>query len=637
MAVTGAAQSSSNPAGEPERPGPSIKPGKAATDPAPAVPAAAVNAPTAAEPTAAKPGPEPVAEPPTPSTPPSDVVQPSSAGAATPVPPAPVETEPSAAPVEPEPPAAPAEIERPAPPQGGSPAAPPPPVPPVVVGPRRSRALLVAAAIVGAVLLVGGTSVAVLRPGPVAGWLGAAPQSQAPSPTPEPTPGPVLAGLTVDAPAPTTAGLTQALDQVITDSGLGGRVHISVADMATGAVLFSREPTMMTMPASTTKLVTAVTVLAAVGPAHRIATRVVAGAQPGEVVLVGGGDPTLAVDGTGFYAGAARLDELAAATRTALGETAPSKVTVDSSLFSGPPFGPGWDDDIPAGGYAAAITALMVDGGRIDPRASKGWAPRSATPDLAAGQAFARALGLPADAVVTAPAGYLDQLAGSPGQPAGGTGQISNETAPSGPAWVDPAASSGTPGAELARVESPPMISLVETMLADSDNVVAEALARQVAIAKGEPASFAGAAAAMDAVLVDLGLPAEQSDLSDGSGLSRANRLTPALLTRLTVLAGDGSRPELAGLFSGLPVAAWSGTLQGRYQSTAAPQRAGAGVVRAKTGSLSGVNSLAGTVMTADGRLLAFAVLADAVPLYIDQAQAALDRIAATLASCGCR
>jgi len=517
---------------------------------------------------------------------------------------------------------------------------------------RHRRARLLIAAVAGAVLLAGGTSIAVLQPGPVAGWLGAAEVSPSPSTSTEPTPGPVLAGLAADAPIPTAAGLTETLDKAISRSGLGDRVHVSVRDMTTGAVLYGREPAVLTVPASTTKLVTAATVLAAVGPTHRIPTRVVAGAAPGEVVLVGGGDPTLSIDDTGFYPGAARLDVLAAATRTALGDTAPTKVLIDSSLFSGPAFGPGWDDDIPTGGYAAAITALMVDGARTDPAAAKGWAPRSAAPDLAAGRAFARALGLPVDAVDTTPAGYTRQLSGSAAQPVGDADAVAGaptSSATGQPATGQPATpdrSSGAnpdqptevgPGAELARIESPPMARLVEMMLSDSDNVLAEALARQVAIARGEPASFAGAAAAMDAVLAELGLPAEQSDLYDGSGLSRSNRVTPGLLTELTVLAGSGDRPALTGLFSGLPVAAWSGTLQGRYQTADAPQRIGAGVVRAKTGSLSGINALAGTVTTADGRLLAFAVLADEVPLLIDAAQAGLDRIAASLAGCGCR
>jgi D-alanyl-D-alanine carboxypeptidase/D-alanyl-D-alanine-endopeptidase (penicillin-binding protein 4) len=66
---------------------------------------------------------------------------------------------------------------------------------------------------------------------------------------------------------------------------------------------------------------------------------------------------------------------------------------------------------------------------------------------------------------------------------------------------------------------------------------------------------------------------------------------------------------------------------------------AGAGVVRAKTGTLTSVSTLAGLVQDKDGRLLAFALLADRVgPTTADteRAEAALDRAASALASCGC-
>ena len=151
------------------------------------------------------------------------------------------------------------------------------------------------------------------------------------------------------------------------------------------------------------------TVLKARGPGYRIATRAVAGANPGEVVLVGGGDPTLAVDKSGFYPGAARLDT--SPRRSSRRSAAPPRpgCVVDSSLFPGPVHGPGWDADIPTGGFGASITALMTDGARRDPvRARKtfadshGAAERYAEPDLAAGRSFARLLGLPADAVAGA-------------------------------------------------------------------------------------------------------------------------------------------------------------------------------------------------------------------------------------------
>ena len=80
-------------------------------------------------------------------------------------------------------------------------------------------------------------------------------------------------------------------------------------------------------------------------------------------------------------------------------------------------------------------------------------------------------------------------------------------------------------------------------------------------------------------------------------------------------------------------VAGYAGTLAERAAD-------GAGVpaaVRAKTGTLGGVNDLAGTVLTADGRLLAFAVLADGTTGGLRASEAALDQVAAALAGCGCR
>lgn len=457
------------------------------------------------------------------------------------------------------------------------------------------------------VLIAAAAGVAVFRPGPVAGWLGAADPDREAADSTEPAPPPVLAPAAANAPLPSTSGLTAALGPLVGKPVLGDQVHVSVVDVATGQDLYDRQPGTPTVPASVTKVLTAATVLAARGPAYRIPTRAVAGAAPGEVVLVGGGDPTLAAGANGFYPGAARLDQLAEQVKRALGGTAPTKVTVDGSLYSGPVFGPGWDSDIPTGGFGGAITALMIDGARTDPRAGEGYAPRSATPDLAAGRAFARALGLPAAAVAKG-------------------------TAP--PAANSSPGAAPVPGAELGRVESPPMARLVDVMLGQSDNIVAEALARQVALARNQPASFDGGAAAMKTVLGELGLPADEATLSDASGLSRNNRISPELLTKVFVLAGNGSHPQLAGIFGGLPVAGWSGTLNERFKGGAA---SAAGVVRAKTGTLTGVHAVSGVVTTVDGRLLAFAVLADHVPSDLEQARPALDDIVAKLAGCGCR
>ncbi|MEU5937596.1 D-alanyl-D-alanine carboxypeptidase/D-alanyl-D-alanine-endopeptidase [Micromonospora sp. NPDC047548] len=484
--------------------------------------------------------------------------------------------------------------------------------------PRRRRRLLPVAVLATVLLLALAGAAVVIRPGPVAGWLGdeaAAPAASARAP--EPDPSPVLAGPDANAPQPTPAGVRAALEPLVGAAALGSRVNVSVVDVATGQSLYAKGGDDGTVPASVTKLATAVAVLEARGPGYRIPTRAVAGATPGEVVLVGGGDPTLAVGGDGFYPNAARLDTLTKQVKQALGGTTPTKVIVDSSLFPGPVHGPGWDDDIPTGGYGAAITALMTDGARRDPAAARktfddshGAAERYAQPDLAAGRSFARLLGLGGDAEVTK----------GPAPAAGGAA----------------ATGAPAPGTELGKVESLPMIRLVDIMISDSDNVIAEALARQVALARNQPASFAGGAAAMDAVIGELGLPAGEISLADASGLSRNNRISPSLLTDLIALAGKGDHPELGAIFGGLPVAAWSGTLDGRYQANATA--AGAGVVRAKTGTLTGVHAIAGLVTTAEGRLLTFAVLTDRAPAGdADVTRQALDRIAGALAGCGCR
>ena len=95
----------------------------------------------------------------------------------------------------------------------------------------------------------------------------------------------------------------------------------------------------------------------------------------------------------------------------------------------------------------------------------------------------------------------------------------------------------------------------------------------------------------------------------------------------------EANTAGMSALLAGLPVAGYDGTLAER----AADGAGSPGAVRAKTGTLQGVNDLAGTVLTADGRLLAFAVLADGAAGSIDATEAALDRVAAALAGCGCR
>jgi len=173
-------------------------------------------------------------------------------------------------------------------------------------------------------------------------------------------------------------------------------------------------------------------------------------------------------------------------------------------------------------------------------------------------------------------------------------------------------------------------------MLQTSDNTIAECLARQVALAAAKPASFLGAAGAVRAALVRFGVD-PGAGMRDASGLAADDRVSAAALAGVLRLVVGAAHPQLHLIVTALPVAAWSGTLAQRYLP-GSPAAGGAGVVRAKTGTLTAVSTLAGIVHDKDGRLLVFALLADRVPPGATRgAEAALDRVAAVLAGCGCR
>jgi D-alanyl-D-alanine carboxypeptidase/D-alanyl-D-alanine-endopeptidase (penicillin-binding protein 4) len=392
------------------------------------------------------------------------------------------------------------------------------------------------------------------------------------------------------APLPVAARVRAALASLVSAPALGDRLRARVVDVATGTVLYDRGGAAPTTPASTAKVLTAAAVLSVRRTTDRITTRVVAGAG-GAIVLVGGGDPTLtgaAPRKPSRYQDAARISELAAQLRAA--DVRPTSIVVDDSLFSGPTVSPAWaEEDVPSD-YASAITAVLADGGRAAPDD----ADRSAHPDLAAGRALATALGRP-------------KL------------PVSQGHAPAG-------------GQVLATTASAPIGTLVEQMLQTSDNVIAECLARQVALAEHLPASFVGSARAVRTVLTRLGVD-PGAGMVDGSGLAASDRLSAATLAEVMRLAAGGPRPGLRAVVVALPVAAWSGTLVDRYLSGAT--RSAAGVVRAKTGTLTGVSTLAGTVHDRSGRLLAFAFLADRADVAED-AEPALDALAARLVACGC-
>ena len=190
--------------------------------------------------------------------------------------------------------------------------------------------------------------------------------------------------------------------------------------------------------------------------------------------------------------------------------------------------------------------------------------------------------------------------------------------------------------AALASVSSPPLSAIVQQMLTESNNVIAENLARQVALATGGPASFGGAAAAVTSELRRLGV-SSGIRLVDGSGLSGQDAIAPATLVKVLELAIV--TPRLRSLLAGLPVAGFSGTLSAGQSVFSGIGGAALGSVRAKTGNLGTVTTLAGTVSDQNGTMLVFAFMADRIPAegMLDAAASDIDKAAAALAGCGCR
>ncbi len=418
------------------------------------------------------------------------------------------------------------------------------------------------------------------------------------APTPTPTPQDVLpAVLSAAGPTDVAESSTELAKRIaaVDTNGMGGSWTGAVVDVGSGTTLFGHNQARGYTPASTMKLLTSVSALQLLGPQHRFTTAVVAGTGS-QIVLVGGGDPYLALKTVDRYPTRASITTLAGSTAAALKKAGRTKVSLgyDTSLFSGPARHPRWP-----GTYADQVTSispLWVDEGR-----SLGYSPgpRVADPAGAAAKAFAAALEKKGIEVTT----------------------TTRTTAPAG-------------AARLAAVTSMPVSQIVEQLLLSSDNDAAEVMFRQVARAAGQPASFDGGAVAVRKALTTLGVWEDSTRIYDGSGLARDDKVSADVLARVVRVATAEDRPRLRALLTGLPTASVDGSLRYRFGDEAG--RAGRGVLRAKTGTLTKVHSLAGYVLTRDGSLLAFAFVANGMKNEYASVKW-LEHVTAAVASCGCR
>jgi D-alanyl-D-alanine carboxypeptidase/D-alanyl-D-alanine-endopeptidase (penicillin-binding protein 4) len=411
------------------------------------------------------------------------------------------------------------------------------------------------------------------------------------------TPGPAASAAAPAAdpprPQPATVIAAQGLRSCsIADAASDSRLanfQGSVRNAATGELLYNHDGTTFSRTASVMKVLTSSAALAVLGPDYRVTTSVVAGSEPGQVVLVGGGDITLASGSSNIYVDSASMVDLAGQVSAALGGATVSSIVLDSSAFSGDTWQPSWNRKEQGDGYSSEVTALQVDGDRADPSASV--SARSDDPVSRAGQAFADALGA------------------------------------SGATLSEGVASAGA--AVLGQVQSAPLSTMIPDALQRSDNTEAEMFARLTAIAQGDGNSFEAIGTSTPKALATYGLDTSGLVIVDGSGLSDDNAVSPNFLTSLFIKI-NAREGNLGVIADGLPVAGQTGTLAGRFTGSNSDA---AGHVIAKTGWIDTGYTLSGIVSAADGSTLTFAFFA--LGDVTSGAMEALDTVTAAAYRCG--
>lgn len=470
------------------------------------------------------------------------------------------------------------------------------------------------ALVVGAVVLLSVGYLALDVADVVPGVLTRAPLAP-PTPTVAATTGPQphaapagmpLAVTTTTAPLPTRAGLQTALGGLLSDPRLGASPAVVVRDAGTGAMLLDQNAATPHIAASTLKLLAAAAIDSVFPAGATLTTKAVQGATPGRLVLVAGGD-TLLAPGAGdptAVVGRAGLGDLATKTATALRAVGIGAVTlsVDLSYAPGPLVAPTWGASYRPTGVTGAVTMIGLSTQRVVPGR-----PGPADPAASARSAFASAL-----------------------RTAGVTVAIDSTDAPG-----DGAAPAGA--LVYASVTSAPVGDQLALALRDSDDALTETLARQAAYSRGVTGGFAPTAAWMRATLTTLGIDVTGLSAVDASGLSREDVVTARMVSDVIALGTGTQLPTFRATLRQLTIAGLTGSLSGRFDDPRT--QVAAGIVRAKTGTLTGVGALAGTLVTAEGRLLTFVVIANAAPSGVGtlRARDALDEFVATLAQCGCR
>ncbi|WP_313814746.1 D-alanyl-D-alanine carboxypeptidase/D-alanyl-D-alanine-endopeptidase [Glutamicibacter sp.] len=401
---------------------------------------------------------------------------------------------------------------------------------------------------------------------------------------------PSVNDLNPDAPMPDPAIFATQLDAILADKPDGTKFNAQVVDVETGQVLYDRNSTANGTPASSLKLATAFAALDTLGADTQLPTTVL---LDGDTLVLRGGGDVLLGDGEsdpGHPKGYAGIETLAQQTAKELKKRGVTsvKLWLDDSLFGQAQNNPDWDKSLYTTNNIAPVYPIARYAGRSSENPKAGYQSDAAQ---SARQAFAAALG--------------QEIQVSEG----GRGAYEG-------------------GEQVAQVNSAPLREVIKYMLLVSDNYLAETMGRHVAVAKGMDPAQAGAAVA--SVAAEHG--AQGVALSDTSGLAAVNKISPAALTSILRSAATSDKAGLRELVYSLPVAGYNGTLMQRLGGDQT-----LGMVRAKTGSLSGVATLTGMTMTQDGRLLAFSIFANQPNGSLAPHKPTIDQAVTAIRGCGCR
>jgi serine-type D-Ala-D-Ala carboxypeptidase/endopeptidase (penicillin-binding protein 4) len=433
----------------------------------------------------------------------------------------------------------------------------------------------------------------------------------------------ILAVLLFSAP-PASAGID--LDRALANPGFNlRRTSIIVVDAQSGELLGAHQPDLALNPASCAKILTSATALRTLGPDYRFSTNFYADRQPGggtigTLYVTGRGDPSLVTEELWEAAQGLRAKGLTRAT---------DGIAIDNSFFDSFEFPRKQGNDGRA--YTAKTSAVAVNfnslGVQVGPGARAGGpAAVELSPAIEGYRIINKLVTQPkfavniafqdSDVMVTGrvPKLFEPQIFWrSVPDPVLYAGEVIRWVfAQNGIELLGPVRAAHVPAnaVQLANESSRPLAQIVADMNKFSNNFIAEQLLKHLGgVRRGAPASTEKGVAVVRDYLATLGIAPNTYEMENGSGLSEQTRVSARqLATVLVSMYRDRSLREP--FLSSLSVLGVDGTMKGWGRN--APELAG--VLLAKTGTINGVSSLAGFMPMGNGRMAAFAILANDLP-----------------------